>query len=415
MSSEPTMDHKRMPIYSIRHLMDSGKLDLNPSYQRGSVWVRSQQQLLIDSLMREIDIPKFYFRRVADRGSFTHEVVDGQQRLRAIFGFLSDSFPVASDSDTVDGFNIRGMNWSSLDSDLQDKFFSVNLDVVTFSVGYSDDAIEEMFLRLQAGTPLNAPEKRRAIAGNMRRVVEDIAQHKIFPRCCAFKDTRYAYEDAVAKTLHMLLAGHITDIRAASITKTYESHQSIELSQKQPQRLVAAYNFIDKAFKSIGQSPRFKKFAIISVGYLASELLEQYDLSKYPKEFAAAYLDFEASRIQNEEVVEELQDGALAAYTDAARADSIPDLEYRHRVLRTMIMAAIPTLEPKDSRRDFSSEQRLAIYRRDGGQCKLCSTAVEEGNFHADHVKPFSRGGKTSVSNGQVLCVPCNLKKGDAN
>jgi hypothetical protein len=392
--------------------METGKLDLNPEYQRGSVWVKSQQQLLIDSLMRDIDIPKFYFRRI-DRDGFTHEVVDGQQRLRAIFGFLNDTFAFANDADKVEGFDVRGLLWSSLDSDLQDKFFSVNLDVVTFSHGYSDDAIEEMFLRLQSGTPLNAPEKRRAIAGNMRKVVEEVAQHKVFPNRCGFKDVRFAYEDVVAKTLHMMLAGHITDIRAASITKTYESHKSIEVSQKQPQRLVGAYNFIEKAFKSVGQSPKFKKYAIISVGYLVADLLDHYNLSKYPNEFAAAYLDFETARIQNEELVEELQDAALAAYTNAARADSIPDIEYRHRTLRSVIMTAIPELEPKDSRRDFSSEQRLAIFRRDGGQCQMCSGELDEASFHADHIKPFSQGGKTTVANGQALCAPCNLRKGD--
>ena len=35
-----------------------------------------------------------------------------------------------------------------------------------------------------------------------------------------------------------------------------------------------------------------------------------------------------------------------------------------------------------------------------------------EPNFHADHIWPFSKGGKTLTSNGQALCPRCNTEKG---
>ena len=34
-------------------------------------------------------------------------------------------------------------------------------------------------------------------------------------------------------------------------------------------------------------------------------------------------------------------------------------------------------------------------------------------NFQADHVIPYSKGGKTVLQNGQALCADCNLKKGN--
>ena len=46
-----------------------------------------------------------------------------------------------------------------------------------------------------------------------------------------------------------------------------------------------------------------------------------------------------------------------------------------------------------------------------GGFCRLCGERLSQ-NFHADHVVPFSKGGPTTVSNGQALCPRCNLSKG---
>ena len=78
------------------------------------------------------------------------------------------------------------------------------------------------------------------------------------------------------------------------------------------------------------------------------------------------------------------------------------------------------TLWAKDRRRAFDEDQRIAVYRRDKGLCAKC---LEEGReekealvpwteYDADHVIPHSKGGRTEMSNAQVLCRACNLLKG---
>jgi hypothetical protein len=52
----------------------------------------------------------------------------------------------------------------------------------------------------------------------------------------------------------------------------------------------------------------------------------------------------------------------------------------------------------------------LAVARRDGLLCACCG-ATED--LTLDHVIPQSRGGETSVANGQILCRSCNSAKGD--
>ena len=46
-----------------------------------------------------------------------------------------------------------------------------------------------------------------------------------------------------------------------------------------------------------------------------------------------------------------------------------------------------------------------------GGKCKICETPLTIG-FHADHCIPFSKGGQTTLANGQALCPACNTQKG---
>lgn len=63
-------------------------------------------------------------------------------------------------------------------------------------------------------------------------------------------------------------------------------------------------------------------------------------------------------------------------------------------------------------RRRFSDRERAVLYDAAGGCCMECGTPLEPG-WHADHVDPHSRSGETDVSNGQALCPPCNLRKGN--
>lgn len=63
----------------------------------------------------------------------------------------------------------------------------------------------------------------------------------------------------------------------------------------------------------------------------------------------------------------------------------------------------------------FSKKQRHSLFLIYGGKCNICGCELSSDNFHADHVRPYSKGGKTDLSNGQALCRACNLKKGNRN
>ncbi|WP_352631184.1 DUF262 domain-containing protein [Mesorhizobium sp. M0496] len=60
-------------------------INLNPQWQRGPAWKPPRQVLLVDSILRGMDIPKVYLRVRNGDAVFTHDAVDGQQRLRALW------------------------------------------------------------------------------------------------------------------------------------------------------------------------------------------------------------------------------------------------------------------------------------------------------------------------------------------
>lgn len=61
--------------------------------------------------------------------------------------------------------------------------------------------------------------------------------------------------------------------------------------------------------------------------------------------------------------------------------------------------------------RRFTQRQRRYLNILSGGLCANCGAPLG-GNFHADHVSPYSKGGTTTLQNGQALCPKCNLVKG---
>src|SRR5690349_19082096 len=67
-------------------------LILNPDFQRGDMWSPAAKTFLIDTILRKLPIPKVYLRTRVDVVSkkSIREVVDGQQRLRAILSFAED-------------------------------------------------------------------------------------------------------------------------------------------------------------------------------------------------------------------------------------------------------------------------------------------------------------------------------------
>lgn len=403
-------DHK--PIASI--VRREPKIDPKPEYQRSAVWGKKQKQLLIDTILRDLDIPKLYLRTLND-GPYECEVVDGQQRLRAIWEYRKGEYTLAKDADPVEGVEIAGLSYEKLSEDLKDKFDSYNLDIVVLE-NCTQDEVEEMFVRLQNGSTLRAAEKRNAFPGEMKNFIRKIALHSIFEHC-GFENKRFQFDHVAAQCMLLEMSGEPRNIKNGDLDKMYMDNQEFDEQCAEAKRLQRVLNFLASAFPE--KTPELKRFNLISLYLLASMLISRYAISGYEERFGKWFIDYETKRAADQDKPEDQRDPESVAYQNATShsTDALESLEYRHKILSRDFFITYPEIVPKDDDRMFTEEQKLAIFRRDGGVCQLRLKCKGEkmgwdDDWHADHRAPHSKGGKTTVENGQVACAACNLAKG---
>ena len=64
------------------------RIDLDADYQREKIWSRGNQEDLIDSIVKNIDIPKIYLARIEGNETFDFECIDGKQRMATLLNFF---------------------------------------------------------------------------------------------------------------------------------------------------------------------------------------------------------------------------------------------------------------------------------------------------------------------------------------
>jgi 5-methylcytosine-specific restriction endonuclease McrA len=69
---------------------------------------------------------------------------------------------------------------------------------------------------------------------------------------------------------------------------------------------------------------------------------------------------------------------------------------------------------PRLAKRQRASEaQRFFLSQRQAGRCAICGFHLAV-NMHVDHIIPRAKGGSNAISNLQLVCARCNIKKGKA-
>lgn len=394
------------------------RIDPTPDYQRPPVWSRRQKQLLMDTILRGYDIPKFYWRSVKRTDGVQYEVIDGQQRLRSIWEFYNGEYPLAKDADPIDGHGVANLRYEDLAPEIMEIFDTYSIDVVVVTDAQEDtheEEVRDMFLRLQNGTTLKAQEKRNAMTGAMRDFVRQIASHP-FMENCRFNNSRFTFDHIAAQTILLELKGGASNIKDTDLNRLYSENTSFDVSGPKAKKIKRTYDFLLTAIPE--KTPELERYSVIALHCIASKLLDKYVYTDLPVPLANWFIRFERVRRDEESKPEDDRDPVLTEYRrlTSQSTDSEESINARLAILERSFFLENPDIELKDQARGFSHEQRLAIYRRDGGICQLrvhCDgQKTSWDNWHADHILPHSKGGKSIVANGQVACPACHQSKG---
>lgn len=118
---------------------------------------------LIDSILNGLPIPEIYLRSSSTpEGDTTHEVVDGQQRIRAILAFARDDLQLSGNKDLELSPKWSGKSFDDLTAGEKQTFWSYELVVRDLGQA-SDGEIRDLFRRLNINQmPLSDQEIRHA-------------------------------------------------------------------------------------------------------------------------------------------------------------------------------------------------------------------------------------------------------------
>ena len=399
------------PLISTYGIRD--RVDTNPDYQRPAVWTRSQKQLLVDSILRNYDVPKLYWRRTG-RKPETYEVIDGQQRLRAVWEFFSGAYRLPNNGDPVEEHAVGGLNYEDLPDELRNRFNIYSLDIVLVDDAEGEE-VREMFLRLQNGTTLRAQEKRNAYPGDMRDFVRTLASHPFF-RAVAFANSRYTHDLVAAQFVCLEIAGGPTNVKNRDLNRMYQDHVQFDRVCKEAKAVRRVLNLLREVFPE--KTPELTRYNVIALYCVCAELLAAYVRNEFGHLLHDWFIDFETRRGEQAQLSEDEAEAGWVSYKEkiSHSTDSEDSIRARMDFLLRDLLTMHDGLSLKDNQRSFTPQQRLAVYRRDGGTCQLrlrCKgERVRWDRWHCDHRVPWSAGGKTTVENGQVACVACNLVKG---
>lgn len=159
-----------------------------PDFQREPhLWTLKDKQLLIDSILNDVDIPKLYLH---ETGKGFYEVIDGQQRLWAIWEFIDNRYKFSRYG--------KSKTFEELDSNDQKKirYYALQFTLID---DVSDEYLRTLFLRLQFGLLLVTGEKLHASVGFMRNFVFNRMVKHPFIKSIKIPERRFAKQTLCAQ------------------------------------------------------------------------------------------------------------------------------------------------------------------------------------------------------------------------
>jgi len=328
-----------------------GKLDIRPAYQREFVYKDKQRDAVIDTVTKNFPLNTMYWVDNED-GSF--ELLDGQQRTISICQYVNN------------GFTIDYRFFHNLDETEQNQILDYELMIYTCKGNHADKL--DWFKTINiAGEPLKPQELR-----NITYIGQWLSNAKEYfskPNCVGYnlaKDyvkgspIRQEYLQTVLSwisggRMEHYMAKHQKDTDAAALWIYFQQ----------------VINWVK------GYFPNYRKEM---KGVDWGTLYNQYKNTTLNKDT----LENQIKQFMRDE--------------DVTKKQGIYDF-------------VLTGNQNKLSIRVFNDKQKREVFEEQEGICVKCTEKFELREMEADHITPWSEGGKTIPSNCQMLCKSCNRIK----
>ena len=341
-----------------------GRLDIRPAYQREFVYKEKDRDAVIRTVMRGFPLNVMYW---AKRKDGTFEVMDGQQRTISICRYVAGDFAWGE-------LELGRRYFHRQPEDIQRKFLDYEL-MVYLCEGEESEKIDWFRTINIAGLELTEQEMRNAIYPGP--FVSDAKRYFSKPGCVAYKlGGKYLKGDldrqAYLETALMWIAN--TD-KAKAVDDYMCIHQGDGEATKLWLHFQKVINWVETIFPTYRREMK---------GLDWGRLYARYGTRAYNPQ----KLDREVAE--------------LMADRDVQRHGGIYEFLLSDR-----------TLFEKLNLRTFDPDDMRVAYERQKGVCPICRGSFAFEEMRGDHIKPWSKGGKTRPENLQMLCADCNARKSD--
>lgn len=308
------------------------RYDLQPDFQREKVWSKDKKQKLLDTILKNWDIPKIYLN-VVDKENF--ELIDGQQRFVTIYEFYGNSLTLSKKYSGEYG----GLYYEDLPDEIKDIFDDYEFDLVLI-YDATDEELKELFARLQLGTPLNSAEKLNATPGNMRDFVKELSSHDFFKTSVPIPDKRYIFQ-AVCAQIVLLEEEGIKNVKFQNLADFYERNRNYNKKGENGKKIKRILDYMFQIFDS--KTVAFRNRASIISFYLLLSVLIDKDIlltAEWGKRLKKFYVDFQINLKNEVEKGVDAEDAELIIYQSRVNqaADSKDSIKDRHNILKKRLL-----------------------------------------------------------------------------
>jgi hypothetical protein len=409
--------------FSIREFLtmkNDGELILQPIYQRNFVATDLIASKLIESILLDVPIPVVYLAEEQD-GSFS--VIDGQQRLTSFLSFLEGKFPDSRP------FKLSGLKVLSelnrklfvdLDGENQKKIRSTTIHSIIIKKESNPDIKFEIFERLNTGsTKLNEDEIRNTVyRGSYIELLAELSENSIF-HSLVRKDNfkkRMIYRGMILRFFALSEKSYINYKSSMKQFSNKELRDNRDLSSSKIKEYKSRFEHCLELVKLVYGDMAFRRYMPGDDGSQGKWGESQINMALYDIQMVGF-----ANYSKNDVLLKAdlIREGLLDLMINNQQFKEqitwqTSDTDVLKKRFRTyMDMLDLIIGDPQYSQRTFSYSIKEQLFKSNpycaiSGQKIL---AIEDSEV--DHIVPFSKQGKTELSNAQLVLRYFNRAKGN--